>query len=47
MALLTYFYETFLYDKSSYTPWKYGLINALGFGGLLCFAVAYIVLAKA
>ena len=45
MALLAFFYEKFLYDNSSYKPWKYGLINALGFGGLLCFAVAYVVLA--
>jgi hypothetical protein len=45
MALLAFFYETFLYDNSSYTPWKYGLINALGFGGLLCFAAAYVALA--
>jgi hypothetical protein len=44
-ALLTYFYESFLYDDLSYAAWKYGLVHALGFGGLLCFAVAYVVLA--
>jgi hypothetical protein len=24
MALMTYFYERFLYDDQTYTPWKYG-----------------------
>jgi len=45
MALLTYFYERFLYNDQSYLPWKYGLLHALGFGALFCFALAYIVLA--
>jgi hypothetical protein len=45
MALLAFFHEKFLYDNRSYTPWKYGLVNALGFGGLLCFGIAYGVLA--
>ncbi len=45
MALLTFFYETFLYDNLSYKPWKYGLVNALGFSGLFCFGAAYLVLA--
>jgi hypothetical protein len=45
MAFLTVFYEKFLYDGASYKPWKYGLINALGFGGLFCFGLAYAVLA--
>jgi hypothetical protein len=45
MALLTYFYERFLYDDQTYKPWKYGLLHGLGFGGLFCFALAYIVLA--
>jgi len=45
MALLTYFYERFLYDDQTYTPWKYGLLHGLGFGALFCFALAYIVLA--
>ena len=39
MALLTFFYERFLYDNSLYKPWKYGLVNGLGFGGLVCFAL--------
>jgi len=45
MALLTYFYEGFLYDPNTYTVTKYGLVHALGFGGLFCFALAYISLA--
>src|SRR2546430_5240046 len=45
MALTTYFYERFLYNDQSYKPWKYGLLHALGFGALGCFALAYIVLA--
>jgi hypothetical protein len=45
MAALTYFYERFLYFPNSYTPFKYGLTNALGFGGLFCFVMAYTFLA--
>jgi hypothetical protein len=45
MAVLTYFYEGFLYFPNSYAPWKYGLVHALGFGGLFCFALAYMWLA--
>ena len=42
MAMLTYFYEEFLYNQDSYSPTKYGLVHALGFGGLISFALAYI-----
>jgi hypothetical protein len=45
MAVLTYFYEGFLYNEQSYRPWKYGLVHALGFGCLFCFALAYLLLA--
>jgi hypothetical protein len=45
MALLSYFYERFLYGVQTYKPWKYGLLHGLGFGALSCFALAYIVLA--
>lgn len=45
MALLAVFYEKFLYDNRSYTAWKYGLINALGFGSLFSFGAAYAALA--
>jgi hypothetical protein len=45
MAALTYFYERFLYFPDSYSPCKYGLANALGFGGLFCFVTAYTFLA--
>jgi len=47
MAALTYFYENFLYRNDSYSAWKYGLVNALGSSGLLCFAIAYVFLAVA
>jgi hypothetical protein len=45
MVALTYFYEEFLYFRNSYSALKYGLVHALGFGGLFCFAFAYIALA--
>ena len=44
MAMLTYFYEGFLYNAESYRPWKYGLVHAFGFGALFCFALAYLFL---
>jgi hypothetical protein len=31
--------------RNSYSALKYGLVHALGFGGLLCFAFAYNALA--
>jgi hypothetical protein len=45
MAALTYFYEGFLYNNDTYLAWKYGLVHALGFGGLVCFVLSYFVLA--
>jgi len=45
MAMLTYYYEGFLYERNSYSPSRYGVVHALGFGGLICFALAYIWLA--
>jgi len=45
MATLTYFYESSLYSKNFYTPFKYGLVQAFGFGSLICFALAYLFLA--
>jgi hypothetical protein len=45
MVALTYFYEEFLYFKSSYSALKYGVVHAPGLGGLFCFAFAYIALA--
>jgi hypothetical protein len=45
MALLTYFYERFLYDGQTNRPWKHGLLHGVGFGALFCFALRYIVLA--
>jgi hypothetical protein len=45
MAFLTYFYENFLYDPRSFTSWKSGLNSALGFSALVCFGLAYLMLA--
>jgi hypothetical protein len=45
MALLTYFYEEFLYDPRRYTPFKSALSATLGFCGLAYFGLAYFVLA--
>jgi uncharacterized membrane protein len=45
MAMLTYFYEGFLYDRNSYSAARYALVHALGFAGLISFALAYIWLA--
>ena len=47
MVALTYFYENFLYNASTYKAWRYGLVNALGFTALICFATAYTALAFA
>jgi hypothetical protein len=47
MVFLTYFYENFLYNANTYKAWKYGLVNALGFTALTCFATAYMTLAVA
>jgi hypothetical protein len=45
MALLTYFYEMFLFDPASFTAFRSSLVFTLGFSAYLCFAVAYLVLA--
>lgn len=45
MALLTYFYEMFLFDPRNFTAFRSSLVFALGFGGLFCFGLAYIALA--
>jgi hypothetical protein len=45
MALLTYFYEASLYVPRTYTARKSALVTALGFGGLGCFALAYLFIA--
>ena len=44
MALLTYFYEMFLFDPASFTAFRSSLIFTLGFSAFLCFALAYLVL---
>lgn len=42
MALLTYFYEMFLFDPESFTAFRSSLIFTLGFSAFSCFALAYI-----
>jgi hypothetical protein len=45
MALLTYYYEASLYAPAAYTPRKSAVVNGLGFSGLGCFALAYLLIA--
>jgi len=45
MAAITYFYEMFLFDPTSFTAFRSSLMFSLGFGGLFSFGLAYIVLA--
>jgi len=51
MALLTYFYEMFLFNPANFTAFRSSLIFTLGFSAFACFAMAYlglaIVMAKA
>ena len=42
MALLTYFYEMFLFDPASFTALRSSTVFTLGFSTFLCFALAYI-----
>jgi len=44
MALLTYFYEMFLFNPASFTTFRSSAIFTLGFSAFLCFALAYLVL---
>ena len=44
MALLTYFYEMFLFDPASFKAFRSSLVFTLGFSAFLCFALAYLVL---
>jgi hypothetical protein len=41
MVALTFFYEESLEAPKSYTRCRYAFVNAFGFGGLVCFALAY------
>ena len=45
MALLTYFYEMFLFDPTNFTAFRSSLVFSLGFSAFLCFAAAYMWLA--
>jgi hypothetical protein len=42
MALLTYFYEMFLFDPVSFTALRSSIMFTLGFSAFVCFALAYI-----
>jgi ATP/ADP translocase len=42
IALLIYYYEESLHDPNFYSHHKIRLVTALGFSGLLCFALGYI-----
>jgi len=44
MALMTYFYEMFLFRQQSFTAFRSSLMFALGFSGFASFALAYLVL---
>jgi hypothetical protein len=42
-ALLQFFYDGYTQDVGSYVPWRYALIQALGFSTLVCFVAGYFV----
>jgi hypothetical protein len=42
MALLTYFYEMFLFDPMSFMALRSSAMFTLGFSAFVCFALAYI-----
>jgi hypothetical protein len=44
MAIMTYFYEMFLFDPKGYGPFRSSLMFSLGFTGFACFAIAYLVI---
>jgi len=45
MATMTYFYEMFLFDPSSYSAGRSSMMFSTGFSGFACFALAYFVIA--
>ncbi len=45
MFLLTYFYEESLYVPVSYSIERAGWANGIGFSALICFGIAYLLLA--
>ena len=44
MALLTYFYEMFLFNPANFTAFRSSLVFTLGFSAFLCFALAYLIM---
>ena len=45
IAAMSYFHEMFLFNPDSFTAFRSSLMFTLGFGGLACFGLAYIVFA--
>jgi hypothetical protein len=45
MALLTYFYEMFLFNPNNFGAFHSSTIFTLGFSSFACFGLAYISLA--
>ncbi len=44
MALLTYFYEMFLFNPANFTAFRSSTVFTLGFSAFFCFALAYLVI---
>lgn len=42
-ALLQYFYDEYSQNVRAYTPWRYSLIEALGFSALGCFVSGFLL----
>jgi hypothetical protein len=42
-AFLQFFYEEYAQNVQCYRPWKYTLVQALGFSALVAFVIGYIV----
>jgi hypothetical protein len=45
MSTMTYFYEMFLFNPTSFSAGRSSLMFSLGFSGFACFALAYLVIA--
>ena len=43
VALLQFFYEQYAQNVGYYVPWRYSIVQALGFSSLVSFVVGYLV----
>jgi len=43
VGLLQFFYEDYAQNLESYRPWRYTLIQSLGFSAITCFFAGYLV----